>query len=149
VHFPFLPPPAIYVTGFLVGLGLETLAPMGGIPAPARFAAGALGVVLWLYFDGSAMVQFKRARTGLAPSSPNTALVTSGPYRLSRNPMYVGMALLYAGLALALDLLWPLALLPAVLLIVDRLFIAREEPLLEAAFGEAYRRYRARVRRWL
>jgi protein-S-isoprenylcysteine O-methyltransferase Ste14 len=80
---------------------------------------------------------------------PTTALVTSGPYRLTRNPMYLGMAFLYAGLALSFGVTWSLAFLPLVLLAVDRLAILREEHYLEAKFGEEYRRYKARVRRWL
>ena len=85
----------------------------------------------------------------MVPMKPTTALVTSGPYRVTRNPMYVGMAFLYAGLALSLGVIWALALLPAVLLMVDRLVIAREERYLEAKFGEEYRDYKRRVRRWL
>jgi protein-S-isoprenylcysteine O-methyltransferase Ste14 len=66
---------------------------------------------------------------------------------VTRNPMYVGMAFLYV--AFAFGVMWALAFLPAVLLIVDRFVIAREEPYLEAKFGRAYRDYKARARRWL
>lgn len=95
------------------------------------------------------MLRFRDASTSIVPVRPSTALVTSGPYQLTRNPMYVGMAFLYAGLALLLGVIWALALLPAVLLAVDRIAIAREESYLEAKFGAEYRAYRDRVRRWL
>ena len=108
-----------------------------------------IGAALWLALDGLAMVSFRRAGTSMVSMKPTTALVTSGPYRFTRNPMYLGMAFLYAAFALAFGLIWALATLPAVLIAVDRLIIAREEPYLGARFGDAYRDYRRRVRRWL
>jgi protein-S-isoprenylcysteine O-methyltransferase Ste14 len=85
----------------------------------------------------------------MVPMNPTTALVTSGPYRLTRNPMYLGMAFLYVALAFAFGVMWALVFLPAVLVVVDRFVIVREEPYLERKFGQAYREYRSRVRRWL
>jgi protein-S-isoprenylcysteine O-methyltransferase Ste14 len=114
-----------------------------------RIAVAVLAVAAWLALDGAAMLSFRRARTSMVPVKPSTALVTSGPYRLTRNPMYVGMAFLYVGFAFAFGVIWALALLPAVLVIVDRLVIAREEAYLERKFGQDYRDYQARVRRWL
>lgn len=144
-----VPPPLIYVAGFLLGVAIELAVPVGSLPAVVEIPAGAIGIVVWLLLDGAAMVRFRDAETSMVPVRPTTALVTSGPYRFTRNPMYVGMAFLYAGLAFLLGLVWPLALLPAVLLAVDRIVIAREERYLEAKFGADYRDYRARVRRWL
>ncbi len=92
---------------------------------------------------------FLKRGTSLIPGKRAEALVTSGPYRFTRNPMYVGMAFLYVGLALWLDVLWALAFLPVVLLVVDRRVIAPEERYLEARFGDEYRAYKQRVRRWL
>ncbi len=83
------------------------------------------------------------------PWRASSALVTSGPYRFTRNPMYLGMASLYAGIALAFGLLWSLALLLAVLVVIDRGVIAREERYLERRFGDEYRIYKQQVRRWL
>jgi protein-S-isoprenylcysteine O-methyltransferase Ste14 len=144
-----IPPPVIYVAGFLVGVALELAAPIGGLPFALALLAGLLGAALWLAFDGSAMWLFHRARTSMVPMKPTTALVTSGPYRITRNPMYVGMAFLYVGLALSLGVIWSLAFLPVVVFAVDRLVIAREERYLEAKFGEEYREYDGHVRRWL
>jgi protein-S-isoprenylcysteine O-methyltransferase Ste14 len=144
-----IPPPLIYVAGFLAGLALEAVFPIGALPFAIALVAGLVGGVLWLVLDGSAMMRFQRARTSIVPFKPTTALVTSGPYRFTRNPMYVGMAFLYLGLALAFGVIWALALIPLVLLAVDRLVIAREERYLEAKFGEEYRDYMRSVRRWL
>jgi protein-S-isoprenylcysteine O-methyltransferase Ste14 len=144
-----IPPPLIYAGGFLAGVVLELAFPIGGLPLAFALLAGVAGGALWLALDVSAMVLFLRSRTSVVPSKPTTALVTSGPYRISRNPMYVGMAVLYVALALALGVIWALALVPVVLLVVDRLVIAREERYLEASFGDEYRAYKLRVRRWL
>jgi protein-S-isoprenylcysteine O-methyltransferase Ste14 len=105
--------------------------------------------VLWLALDGVAMLSFRRAGTSMIPMNPTTSLVTSGPYRFTRNPMYLGMACLYVALALAFGLIWALILLPLVLLAVERLVIAKEEPYLERRFGDDYRGYKRRVRRWV
>ena len=92
---------------------------------------------------------FRRAGTSFIPIKPTTALVWSGPYQFTRNPMYLAMACLYLGLALWFDLFWPLILLPGVLAGVQYGVIAREEQYLERKFGDDYRQYKARVRRWL
>jgi protein-S-isoprenylcysteine O-methyltransferase Ste14 len=99
--------------------------------------------------DTQAMLRFMRSRTSFNPARPATALVTGGPYRFTRNPMYLGMAGAYAGLAVATGVLWALAFLPVVVLTIDRLVIRREERHLAVAFGEEYERYRSRVRRWV
>lgn len=144
-----IPPPLIYIAGFVAGLVLEAAVSIAGLPLALAVAAGALGGASWLALDGWSMLLFRRARTSPAPMQPTTALVSSGPYRVTRNPMYLGMAFLYAGLALAFGVIWALALLPVVLLVVDRQVIAREERYLEAKFGDEYRSYEGRVRRWL
>jgi protein-S-isoprenylcysteine O-methyltransferase Ste14 len=148
VRVPF-PPPLLYVAGLLLGLALEVALPSPSAPFPPALAAGAVGLVGWLCLDGAAMLLFHRAGTSVAPGRPVRKLVTSGPYRMTRNPMYVGMTFLYLGLALSLGATLSLALLPAVLLMIDRMVIAREERYLEERFGEDYRAYRRRVRRWL
>lgn len=144
-----IPPPLFYVAGFVAGVALELLLPTGALPLALAILAGVVGGALWLALDGSAMLLFRRAGTSVVPMRPTTALVTSGPYRFTRNPMYVGMAVLYLALALSFGVIWALALLPAVLYLVDRLVIVREERYLEAKFGQNYREYKKRVRRWL
>lgn len=134
---------------FLLGLLLGYLAPIPPLPrAPSRILSALLGVpglglTLW------SLWLFLRARTSPLPMRPATALVRSGPYRWTRNPMYLGMLLLYLGVALLFDVTWALLLSPAVVFLVGRLVIRREEKYLEATFGEEYRRYMGEVRRWL
>lgn len=144
-----IPPPLFYVAGFLAGVALELAFPIDRPPVVITVIVVVIGAALWLALDGAAMVYFRRAGTSMAPVNPTSALVTSGPYRFTRNPMYVGMAFLYIALAVAFGVIWALMALPGALAAVDRLVIAREEPYLEARFGERYRDYQRRVRRWL
>lgn len=143
------PPPLLYVGGFLIGLGLELAFPIGELPTVLAVVLGVAGLLIFLALDGTAMARFFRAQTSVIPSKPTTAFVTSGPYRFTRNPMYVGMAFLYAGFALGFGVFWALAMLPLVLLVVDRVVIPPEERFLDAHFGQAFADYRGRVRRWL
>jgi protein-S-isoprenylcysteine O-methyltransferase Ste14 len=146
------PPPFVFVSAFLIGMGLdrwgvELRFGPGGRPALllAGWLPGALGlgVMLW------AMLTFRRARTSLLPFRPATAMVTSGPYRFSRNPMYLGLTLLYVGLSFLTRMAWPLVMLPFALWALTALVIRREEWYLAAEFGPAYADYRKRVRRWI
>jgi protein-S-isoprenylcysteine O-methyltransferase Ste14 len=144
-----VPPPLYYVVAFLVGVALELAFPTSWPSTGVRIAAAVLAGGAWFALDGSAMAFFRRAGTSMVPMNPTSALVVSGPYRFTRNPMYLGMALLYVAVAFAFGVMWALAFLPAVILVVDRLVIAREEPYLERRFGQSYLDYKARVRRWL
>ena len=90
-----------------------------------------------------------RAKTGVNPNRPTTVLLTGGPFRLSRNPMYLGMVVQYVGLALLFNSLWAIVLLPLALVVVNLTVIKREEWCLEQKFGQEYQAYKARVRRWI
>jgi protein-S-isoprenylcysteine O-methyltransferase Ste14 len=92
---------------------------------------------------------FRRERTTLIPNRPATALATDGIYSRTRNPMYLSLAILYIGVTLMLDSWWPILIEPLVLVVVDRLVIAREERYLMHAFPHIYDEYRRRVRRWI
>lgn len=148
VHFP---PPFLYGAGLLVGWLLDRWRPLPITPGPStvRDVIAAVLFAFWLGMMVSALLTFYRARTAVMPNRPAATLVTRGPYRLTRNPMYVSLVALYAALALVLNSWWLLLLLPLVVLAVDRIVIAREERYLSAAFPDAYAAYRARVRRWL
>lgn len=147
-----LPPPFLFVGGFLAGLGLDGLLPLplvpGGAVALGVFVGWCL-VALGLLLLAWAMFTFLGAKTAIIPTQPASGIVEAGPYRFSRNPMYVGLGLLYVGLALWLNRLWPVLLLPVVYALLWSLVVAREERYLKGAFGETYAAYRARVRRWL
>lgn len=146
IHFP---PPFLYVGVLLLGLLLEKLIPVAPLPRTlSRLLAAlllipAIGLLLW------SLGLFLKARTSPLPMRPTTSLVFAGPYRWTRNPMYLAMLLLYIGIALLFDIFWALVLIPLVLLLVVRLVIQREEQYLETKFGDEYRQYRTRVRRWI
>jgi protein-S-isoprenylcysteine O-methyltransferase Ste14 len=96
-----------------------------------------------------ATVYMVKARTRINPLRPTTALVIAGPYRFSRNPMSVSLVVLFVGLALRLDTLWPLLLLLPLLIVYHYGVVQREERYLERKFGDTYRNYRSAVRRWI
>jgi protein-S-isoprenylcysteine O-methyltransferase Ste14 len=145
------PPPVLYAAGLITGLVLHSLHPIhiasssGSVVRGTGIALMAIGVLL----SASVMRVFGAAGTPVPPYRATARLVFSGPYRYSRNPDYIGQALLYVGIALVAESWWPLFLLPVVLFVVQRFVIEREERYLEAKFGEEYREYRTRVRRWL
>ena len=148
----FVPPPLLYAVPFVLGLLLQRVAPIPlGVDGarPALWAVGAILAAAGLLLDVWAIVAFRRAGTSPLPVRPTTAIVAAGPYRFTRNPMYVGFALVYLGLTLIANAVWPLVLFPAAVVAIQVAVIAREERYLEAKFGDAYRAYRSRVRRWL
>jgi protein-S-isoprenylcysteine O-methyltransferase Ste14 len=98
---------------------------------------------------GTFVRAFGRARTPVDPYTPSEAIVTDGPYRLTRNPGYLGMTLTYAGIAIVSSAPWALVPLPIAIAVIDRGVIAREERYLERKFGERYTDYKRRVRRWI
>jgi protein-S-isoprenylcysteine O-methyltransferase Ste14 len=91
----------------------------------------------------------ERVGTNVNPTLPSTALVEAGPFRFSRNPLYVALTFMYVGLALLANALWVLALIVPVMVLMHYGVVRREERYLEAKFGDAYRDYRSRVRRYL
>ncbi|HYC32487.1 MAG TPA: methyltransferase [Gemmatimonadales bacterium] len=132
-----------------MGLLLQRLAPIRLPEGPAlRIAGGAL-IVIGLALSGAVVYHFGRAGTPVTPLRATRRLVVSGPYRLSRNPDYLGQALLAAGLGLLFAPAWVLVALVPALGLVRYGVIAREESYLERRFGEEYRRYCRRVRRWI
>ena len=144
-----VPPPLVFLAGLAAGGIAELVRPTAGPPRSVAVGIAVLGGLLLLALAGSAISRFRRVQTSENPFRPTTALVLDGPYRFSRNPMYLGMAALYVGLAFILGLMWALLFLPFVLLTIDRLVIAREEPYLERKFGQEYVEYKRRVRRWI
>src|SRR4051794_688692 len=143
------PPPLIYLGGLILGFVLEVLLPGVDLPAWLEWGIGALLVVaglgLLLWFNPL----FSRKGTAVEPWKPTTAIVTTGPYRFTRNPAYLGMALTYVGIAALSSAVWVLLPLPVVLAVIDRGVILREERYLERKFGEEYLAYKRSVRRWL
>jgi protein-S-isoprenylcysteine O-methyltransferase Ste14 len=143
------PPPLIYLSGLFAAFALEAVVPSPDVPRAIAVALIVGVVVAVIVLDARAAVLFRKSRTGIAPWHPTRQLVTHGPYRISRNPMYLGMAMAYTGLVVAFGLLWGLALLPLVVVVMDRAVIRREEAYLEMKYGDDYLRYKNSVRRWL
>jgi len=144
-----VPPPLFYLAALAVGYVGSRLYPVAFLPRSLAYPLGGILLALWLIVSVPAIISFRRAGTSINPRVPTTALVTGGPYRFTRNPMYVGLTLFYGGMAMLLQTLWALVLLPLVLIVAQRLFIEREERYLEKKFGAEYRQYEVRVRRWL
>ncbi|MCU1339506.1 MAG: hypothetical protein JWO19_5087 [Bryobacterales bacterium] len=97
----------------------------------------------------SAVYNFGRKGTNLRPDRPSSALVVAGPYRFTRNPMYLALTIFYLGVAVLMQSVCAVLLLPFVLFVIQRKVIRREEAYLERRFGAAYTRYQSEVRRWL
>ena len=144
-----VPPPLIYVAFFLVGMGLQRYVPVPRLPLGTGRVLGAVLVLLWLLLTTSSFRRFWASGTSVVPVRPTTALVIEGPYRFTRNPMYLGLLLLYVGVAGWFGLVWPLLLAPVLVWVIGVSVIGREERYLTRKFGDEYRRYQAHVRRWL
>jgi len=149
-HLP-IPPPLLYFIPFLIGILLHHLVGGDRVPAsalPAARIAGAVFIAIGLAINVSAWIAFHRVRTPVMPTRPTTAIATTGPYRFTRNPLYLSLAVIYLGAALLLGYLWPVLFLPLAVVLIARLVIAREETYLEGKFGAEYASYRDSVRRW-
>ncbi|WP_043232867.1 isoprenylcysteine carboxylmethyltransferase family protein [Bosea sp. LC85] len=143
-------PPIAWALAVLVGLALDWLYPLRFLAL--EMPAGALGGILFL--AGLALLvwaatSFRRAGTQIPTTQPTTAIVDQGPYRFTRNPIYLGMFFGLIGLAVAVNSLWLLVLLLPFYVVIRYGVVAREEAYLDRKFGEVYRAYRARVGRWL
>ena len=141
------PPPLIYLGGLVAGVLLDHFLPIGAVAA--RPVVGAPLVILGIVLMALSLREFIRAKTDFKPYRPTTRIISSGPFRFTRNPLYLAMALIYAGLAIALGSVWALALFIPVLATVRYGVIAREERYLERKFGAEYLGYKIGVRRWI
>ena len=143
-------PPLAWGLAVIAGLALNWLVPLPFLPVdlPAGWL-GAMVFILALALVAWAIVTITRAGSNVPTNLPTTTIVASGPYRFTRNPIYLGMFLGLIGLAIAFDNLWLLMMLVPFALVIRYGVVAREETYLERKFGDVYRRYRARVRRWL
>jgi protein-S-isoprenylcysteine O-methyltransferase Ste14 len=143
------PPPLIFLVPLAAGVGLRFLFPVPFLVQWLAYCVGGLLVAVWAGISWAAEREFRRARTSIRPTVPTTALVVSGPFRFTRNPLYLGMVCLYLGIAVILQAIWALIALPLVLAVMHRGVIQREERYLERKFGQTYIRYRSTTRRWL
>jgi len=145
-------PPFLFLGALGLGCLLSLFLPVGPGFGSANGLALAVGLALVAIGFALAALSVRRfhlAGTSVVPGETSTALVVEGPYHLTRNPIYIGFVLAYFGLAVMLTSVWVLLLLIPVLIVLQRGVVEREEIYLERQFGEAYRKYKARVPRWL
>ena len=145
-------PPLILLSAIVAGYLMNRLVPLPWVPSPLSdilFAAGLLAIVAALAIDIAAMRTMYKARTTIMPHRASSAFVAEGPFRFSRNPIYVANVMIVTGLGLAFANLWYLPLAAAVGLLINALAIPGEERHLEHKFGKHYRDYKKKVRRWI
>jgi protein-S-isoprenylcysteine O-methyltransferase Ste14 len=128
---------------------LDQTVPITQVIAPPVSYSGALLIAVGLGLGFSAVTRFRRAETGIVPGSEATVLVRSGPFRFTRNPMYLGMTLMLLGLAIVLGSLSPFTIPLLFLVLMDRVFVRKEERWMEEAFGDEYLVFKRGTRRWL
>lgn len=145
-------PPFLYLACLLLGLSLDRLLPLPLVLpeiALIRWSVGAGLILVGLAIAAAGVRNFSRAATPVPSNQPVRALVTTGLHGWSRNPIYVGMFLAYAGIGMAARSPWVLILALPLVIVLRYRVVAREETYLERRFGDAYRQYQAHVRRWL
>ncbi len=142
-------PPYVYLLALLIGIGLDLLRPARWLPHGLGAWIGVPIMLAALALFLSSIGRFKAAGTPVPGNKPATAIVTSGPYRFTRNPIYLAFSLLVLGFACALNTLWLLATLVAAVSVMSFVVIPREERYLEHRFAAEYLAYKAKVRRWL
>jgi protein-S-isoprenylcysteine O-methyltransferase Ste14 len=144
-----VPPPLTYLLTLLLGMVLDRRFHVPFLPhGVARVLGWPLvggGIALATWFIRT----MRGADTTLDVDKPVSSLVQDGPFRYSRNPGYLSLAMIYAGIAILRNALWPILFLPLLLLVTQRELIEREERYLERTFGEEYLAYKLRVRRWV
>jgi protein-S-isoprenylcysteine O-methyltransferase Ste14 len=144
-----VPPPLIYLVPLVAGLVLDRRLHLPFLP---RGVARGLG---WSLLGGGVTLNawflktIRKADVPIRTDKPVPRLTTEGPFRYSRNPSYLALALIYAGIASLRNSLWAMLLLPPVFMVMQREVIGREERYLERAFGEEYLAYKAQVRNWV
>jgi protein-S-isoprenylcysteine O-methyltransferase Ste14 len=144
---PF-PPPLSFVLAIVLGWLLQRRLAISFVPTAFARLVGGIVVAAGVALAALSVREFRRFQTSLRPDRPSTAVVQTGPYRYSRNPMYVGMAVVQLGVALRLNNFWILVMLiPAI--VITSFIIRREERYLDRHLGTEYASYRAAVRRWL
>ena len=143
------PPPLIYLGFFVAGLVLDHFWPVGFLPGSWRIPLSVVLIVAGVALMVLGLQELRRVGTEVSPHKPSKALATGGIYRRTRNPLYLALTLIYLGIAAATNDLWLLPLAVSLLIVIRYGVIGREERYLEAKFGDAYRQYTARVRRWV
>lgn len=142
-------PPVYFLLAIILMLGLNYVAPAWQwLPGPYT-TIGYLPIAVGLSLGIVGDRQFKRHKTTIKPFEESTAMVTGGVFSFSRNPMYLGMILILAGMGIVMGSLVPLTVVPMFIWWMQTRFIVYEEMMMENTFGDPYRDYKRRVRRWI
>jgi protein-S-isoprenylcysteine O-methyltransferase Ste14 len=142
-------PPLVYLASLVLGALLQLAIPLPFLPRTLDVALGASVVAVAAALFAYSVAKFRAAGTPVPARKPTTAIVRSGPYRFSRNPIYLAFSLFQLGIAIWVNSVWLLATLVGAVALIDTIVIPREEQYLERRFGAAYLDYKAAVRRWL
>ena len=142
-------PPLVFLGYLISALISNWVIPFPTPWTPTLRALGGVLIVVGLLLGGSAVSQMIKAHTSPDPYQPVAALVTTGPYRFTRNPIYLGFFLIYLGFTFLAGTLWGLIASPFLLWTITNAVIHAEEIYLDGKFGDAYREYRSRVRQWI
>jgi protein-S-isoprenylcysteine O-methyltransferase Ste14 len=146
-----IPPPLVYLAGIIAGAGVHALvAPLPlGMPTVLRIALSLACAVVGLGFAAAAIGLFRRTGQDPKPWQPTPEIISTGVYKMTRNPMYLGMALLQAAVGIGLANGWIVIFVPVVLGVVYLTAVRHEEDYLQRKFADEYTRYKASVRRWI
>jgi protein-S-isoprenylcysteine O-methyltransferase Ste14 len=142
-------PPVYFIAALLLMVGLHHYLPTVQMFSPPVTYIGTLFIIAGCGVTAWGGYAFHKSGTPVKPFEQCTALITHGLYRYTRNPMYLGMIIILAGVWIILGSLSPLPVIPVFILLIQEIFIKQEEPFLERIFGDHYREYKASVRRWL
>src|SRR5215510_7119487 len=142
-------PPLVYLISLAAGVAIQLGKPVPFLPAALAVPLGAPLVVVAVVLNVYSVWTFRSAGTPVPARKPTTVIVRTGPYRFSRNPIYLAFSLLQLGIAIWVNSLWLLATLVAAVALIHYVVIPREEQYLERRFGTQYLEYKASVRRWL
>ena len=142
-------PPLVYLAGLVIGFLANIWMPIKVVPSLVAWTIGGILIFFGAGLTGSAVFKFKDVSTTVRPDRAASTLVIVGPYKITRNPMYLGLAFVYLGIAVAGQSVWALIILPVVLAIIQRRAIEPKEAFLERRFGADYVGYKEKVRRWI
>ena len=148
-----IPPPLLFAMPLLTGFIVQHFVPIrivhGLYPERIIRLVGWAEIAIALALNGWAIATFNRLRTSVIPRRRARTLVYEGPYKLTRNPMYLGFTVLYLGITFIANAFWPLLFLPEAIALTYLFAIRREEAYLTREFGDSYREYCSKVRRWI
>ena len=142
------PPPAIYLIAILIGVMIDYFFPFSFMPENFQLPLGLLIILLAAILMALGIREFKKAETNVSPNKPVTAVITSGPFRYTRNPLYVSLSFVLIGIGIWLDNIWIITMLVPVLILIHYGVVKREEQYLTKKFEEKYLIYRGSVPRW-